>query len=228
MKNRVLVIDDEAAIHRFLKPALDASGYDVLPATTGTEGLRLVATSAPDIVVLDLGLPDMDGKDVLRSLRAYSSVPVIVLSARDREAEKIAALDLGADDYVEKPFAIGELLARVRSSLRRVAREIGETTRWEVGSLLVDTVKRTVTRAGEPLRLTPKEYDLLRLLVTNAGRVVTHRQIMTTIWGPAHLHDTQYLRVLVGQLRAKIELEGASERLIQNEPGVGYRLADNA
>ena len=226
MKDRILVIDDEPAIQRFLQPALNASGYDVLHAATGTEGLKLVATSAPDLVVLDLGLPDMDGKEVLASLRAYSSVPVIVLSARDRESEKIAALDLGADDYVEKPFAIGELLARVRSSLRRVARENEETTRWEVGPLVVDTVLRTVTRAGAPVRLTPKEYDLLQLLVANAGRVVTHRQIMTTIWGPAHLNDTQYLRVLVGQLRAKIEPDGAGQRLIQNEPGVGYRLAD--
>lgn len=224
MTTRVLVVDDEIPIQRFLKPALQASGYDVLFAESGRDALRLAATRAPDIVVLDLGLPDMDGKDVLAELRRFSQVPVIVLSAREREAEKIAALDLGADDYVEKPFAIGELMARLRTALRHAARGEVEVTRFELRDLVVDLGKRLVSRAGEAVRLTPKEYDLLAILVRHAGRVVTHRQILASVWGPAHAEDTQYLRVFIGQLRAKIEADPAAPKLILTEPGVGYRL----
>jgi two-component system KDP operon response regulator KdpE len=224
MSPRVLVVDDEAPIQRFLKPALVASGYDVLTADTGRQALHLIATAAPDLVVLDLGLPDMDGKEVLQRARAFSAVPVIVLSARDREAEKIAALDLGADDYVEKPFAIGELMARLRAALRHAARTETEITRFEARGLSVDLDRRRVSRDGAPIKLTPKEFDLLAILVRHAGKVVTHKQILTRVWGPAHAEDTQYLRVFVGQLRAKIEPTPNAARLIHTEAGVGYRL----
>ena len=220
----MLVVDDEPQIQRFLKPSLEAAGYKPVMAGTGAEALRLIATRAPDVVVLDLGLPDMDGKDVIQGVREWSQVPIIVLSARDREGEKIAALDLGADDYVSKPFGIGELMARIRTLLRHRSREEGETTVFESGGLVVDTLAHTVTRNGEALRLTPKEYDVLRLLVRNAGRVLTHRQILQAVWGPANVEDTQYLRVFVGRLRQKIEVDPADPQLIVTEPGVGYRF----
>jgi two-component system, OmpR family, KDP operon response regulator KdpE len=220
----VLVVDDEPQIQRFLKPSLEAAGFHPLAAMSGAEALKLIATRAPDVVVLDLGLPDMDGKDIIRGVREWSQVPIIVLSARDREGEKIAALDLGADDYVSKPFGIGELMARIRTLLRHRSREEGETTVFEQGGLVVDTLAHTVTRHGEALRLTPKEYDVLQLLVRNAGRVVTHRQILQAVWGPANVEDTQYLRVFVGRLRQKIEPDPAEPQLIVTEPGVGYRF----
>ncbi|MCW2318212.1 two-component system, OmpR family, KDP operon response regulator KdpE [Rhodoblastus acidophilus] len=224
MNARVLVVDDEAPIHRFLKPALAASGYDVLTAETGRQALHLIATAAPDVIVLDLGLPDMDGKEVLERARAFSKAPVIVLSARDREAEKIAALDLGADDYVEKPFAIGEFLARLRAALRHAATAEKEIARFEADGLSVDLDARLVSRDGQSIKLTPKEFDLLAVLVRHAGKVVTHREILTQVWGPAHRQDTQYLRVFVGQLRAKLEPDADAPRLIRTEAGVGYRL----
>ncbi len=224
MKTRVLVVDDEAPIQRFLRPALLASGYDVLSAETGAEALRLIATAAPDVIVLDLGLPDMDGKDVLRQARQFCRIPVIVLSARDREQEKIAALDLGADDYVEKPFAIGEFLARLRTALRHAAPDHTATPRFEAEGLMFDLERRRVVKDGQTLKLTPKEFDLLAVLVRHAGRVVTHRQILAAVWGPAHADDTQYLRVFVGQLRGKIETNPETPRLILTEPGIGYRL----
>lgn len=221
---RVLVVDDEPQIHRFLRPALEASGYAVVDAATAAEALRAIANSAPDIVLLDLGLPDMDGKEVISRTRSFSKVPIIVLSVRDREAEKIAALDLGADDYVEKPFEIGELMARLRAALRHKIADAGEVAAFEGGGLLVDTIRRVVTRDGEAVKLTPKEYDLLTVLVRNAGRVVTHRQLLTAVWGPAHTEDTQYLRVFIGQLRQKIEGNPAAQSIIRNEPGIGYRF----
>lgn len=221
---RVLVVDDEIPIQRFLKPALTAAGYEVLIADTGREALRLVATSAPDLIVLDLGLPDRDGKDVLVDIRAFSQIPIIILSARDRETEKIAALDLGADDYVEKPFAIGELMARVRTALRHAGTGRDEAMRFDSGGLCVDLHRRLVSRDGQSLKLTPKEYALLALLVQHAGRVITHRQILSTVWGPAHVDDAQYLRVLISQLRNKIEADPAVPKLLLTEPGVGYRL----
>jgi two-component system, OmpR family, KDP operon response regulator KdpE len=224
MNMRILVVDDEASIQRFLKPALEACGYDVLSAENGRQALHLIATAAPDLIVLDLGLPDMDGKEVLTRARQFSRVPVIVLSARDREAEKIAALDLGADDYVEKPFAIGEFMARLRAALRHAAKNEHESARFEGGGLSVDLDRRLVARDGQPIKLTPKEYDLLAILVRHAGRVVTHKQILSQVWGPAHVEDTQYLRVFVGQLRSKIESGAPAPRLIQTEAGVGYRL----
>lgn len=221
---RILVIDDEPQIHRFLTPALEASGYEVVIATTGAEGARAVASRAPDAVLLDLGLPDFDGKDVLKRIRAFSAVPVVVLSARDREAEKIEALDLGADDYVNKPFGIGELLARLRVALRHRPEAERKAMRIEVGSLVIDVPAHRVLRAGVEVRLTPKEFELLVVLARAAGKVLTHRQILAAVWGPAHVEDTQYLRVFVGQLRAKLETDPAAPQLIETEPGVGYRM----
>jgi two-component system, OmpR family, KDP operon response regulator KdpE len=224
--NRVLVVDDEPQIQKFLTVALTAAGYDVLNAETGAQALRLAATGAPDLIVLDLGLPDRDGKDVLGELRQFSQTPVIILSARDREAEKIEALDLGADDYVEKPFGIGELTARLRAALRHRANDAHPAARVEIDGVLMDFDRRLVTRQGEPVRLTPKEYDLLSVLFRNAGRVVTHRQILSAVWGPAHTEDTQYLRVFIGQLRAKIERDPTAPRIVKTEPGIGYRAAE--
>lgn len=222
---RILVVDDEPQIHRFLKPALEVSGYQVLRATTAREALELAASHAPDLVVLDLGLPDRDGKSIIADLRAERPVPIVVLSARDEEAEKVAALDLGADDYVEKPFGIAELLARIRTALRR-AEPSTPATPLVFGDIAVDLVRRQVTRKGEALHLTPKEYDVLALLAKNAGRVVTHRQLLLEIWGPAHATDVQYLRVTLGQLRLKIEPDPAHPSLIVTEPAVGYRLRE--
>ena len=220
---RILVVDDEAQIHRFLVPALDAAGYEPVRADTGNEGLRELARKAPDAVVLDLGLPDLDGKEFLIKARAFYHGPIHILSARDKETEKIDALDLGADDYVEKPFGVGELRARLRAALRHRLQADGVEPIVAAGDLTLDFDKRLVTRAGEPLRLSPREYDLLTQLVRGNGRVVTHRQLLTAVWGPAHVEDVQYLRVFVGQLRAKIEPDPSSPALIVTEPGVGYR-----
>jgi two-component system KDP operon response regulator KdpE len=227
-KARVLVIDDEAAILRFLKPAMEANAYEVASAGTAAEATKRIAAEAPDIVVLDLGLPDGDGKDVIRRVREWSDVPIIVLSARDREAEKIEALDLGADDFVNKPFGVGELMARMRAALRHRMQRHAETPILAIGDLEIDSLRHRVTRAGTEIRLTPKEFELLSFLARHAGKVVTHRQILTAVWGPAHTEDTQYLRVYVGHLRQKIEASPDDPRIIVTEPGVGYRIADNA
>jgi two-component system KDP operon response regulator KdpE len=220
---RILVIDDEPQIHRFLKPALEAAGYEPVRADTAAEGLREIARKAPDAVVLDLGLPDFDGKEALTRARAFYDGPIIVLSARDKETEKIDTLDLGADDYVEKPFGVGELLARLRVALRHRLRQKGADPVVVAGDLTIDLVKRLVTRSGQAIRLSPKEYDLLAQLVEGDGKVVTHRQLLTAVWGPAHVEDVQYLRVVVAQLRQKIEPDAAAPMLIVTEPGVGYR-----
>jgi len=222
-KPRILVIDDEPRIHRFLGPALEAAGYEPIRADTAADGLKEIARKAPDAVVLDLGLPDLDGKEALVKARAFYEGPIVILSARDRETEKIDALDLGADDYVEKPFGVGELLARLRVALRHRLRSEGAEPVVTVGDLTVDLVKRLVTRAGEPIRLSPREYDLLAQLVKGAGKVVTHKQLLTAVWGPAHEQDVQYLRVFVGQLRQKVEPDPSAPALILTEPGVGYR-----
>jgi two-component system, OmpR family, KDP operon response regulator KdpE len=226
MSPRVLVVDDEPQILRFLQPALDASGYVVLHAETGREALRAAANAAPDIIILDLGLPDMDGKEVLKQVRRFSKVPVIVLSARDAETDKIDALDAGADDYVEKPFAIGELLARLRVALRHARGAAEDRQILKADGLVIDRERRLVTRDGEAVKLTPREYELLALLAQNAGRVVTHGQILTAVWGPAHTDDVQYLRVFCGRLRAKIERDPAEPVLIKTETGVGYRFRE--
>jgi len=221
---RVLVIDDEPQIHRFLGPALDAAGYEVERCETAGEGLKAIASRPPDAVILDLGLPDMDGKEALKKARTFYGGPILILSARDREIEKIQALDLGADDYVEKPFGVGELLARLRVALRHKVLKAGGAPKIAAGDLEIDLVLRLVTRAGEPVRLSPKEYELLVRLAEGGGRVLTHRQLLTAIWGHAHEHDVQYLRVFVGQLRQKIEGDPAAPKLITTEPGVGYRF----
>ena len=223
-KPRILVIDDEPQMHRFLGPALGAAGFEALRADTGEAGLRMIAAGSPDAVVLDLGLPDMDGKDLLRAARAFYAGPVIVLSAREREAEKIATLDLGADDYVQKPFGVGEFLARLRVALRHKLERVGAEAVIVAGDLEIDLVKRLVSRAGEPVRLSPKEYELLARLAEGDGKVLSHRALLTAIWGPAHVDDLPYLRVLVGQLRQRIEAEPSTPKHILTEPGVGYRF----
>ncbi|HTK34492.1 MAG TPA: winged helix-turn-helix domain-containing protein [Caulobacteraceae bacterium] len=225
---RILVIDDEPQIHRFLGPALDAAGYEPVRADTAADGLREIARRPPEAVVLDLGLPDMDGKTALVQARAFYEGPILILSARDRELEKIEALDLGADDYLEKPFGVGELLARLRVSLRHRLQREGAAAVVRSGDLEIDLVKRLVSRDGEPVRLSPKEYDLLAKLAEGGGKVLTHRQLLTAVWGPAHADDVQYLRVFVGQLRQKLEDDAAHPRLILTELGVGYRFAEPA
>jgi two-component system, OmpR family, KDP operon response regulator KdpE len=221
---RILVIDDEPQIHRFLGPALEAAGYEPLRADTAAEGLAAIARRAPDAVVLDLGLPDMDGKDALIRARAFYEGPILILSARDMETEKIDALDAGADDYVEKPFNVGEFLARLRVALRhRLSRE-GAAPVVQAGDLKIDLVKRLVTRGGEAVKLSPREYDLLARLVEGGGRVLTHRQLLTSVWGPANVDDVQYLRVFIGHLRQKLEPDPSSPRHLTTESGVGYRF----
>lgn len=225
MKSRsvILIIDDEPQIHRFLKHSLAAAGYHLLHAETAAVGLAAFSAHKPDIIVLDLGLPDLDGKAVIGQIRQTSQTPIIVLSARDQEAEKIAALDLGADDFVAKPFGIGELLARIRVCLRANRASAAQTHKLTLGDLTIDDEAHRVERAGNAIRLTPKEFDLLVLLARSAGKVLTHRHILQSLWGPAHVEDTPYLRVFIGQLRQKIEAEPTSPRLILTEPGVGYR-----
>ena len=222
---RILVVDDEPQTHRFLHAALAAAGYVVERADTAAEGLRLAASRAPDAVLLDLGLPDMDGQEALTRLRAFSRAPVVVVSARDREAEKIAALDAGADDYVEKPFGIGELLARIRAALRHGRAQEGVAELFQADGVEVDLTRRLVCVGGAAVALSPREYELLALMVRNAGRVMTQRQLLTAVWGPAHTDDVQYLRVYMGHLRQK--LGPAGTRLIATEPGVGYRLLES-
>jgi two-component system KDP operon response regulator KdpE len=225
-KSRILVVDDEPAILRFLRPALEANDYEVSTAGTVAEATKRIAAEVPDIVVLDLGLPDGDGKEVIRRVREWSDVPIVVLSAREREAEKIDALDLGADDYVNKPFGIGELMARMRAAMRHRMQQRAETPVLRVGDLEIDSVRHRVIRAGSEVKLTPKEFELLSFLARHAGMVLTHKQILTAVWGPAHSGDTQYLRVYVGHLRQKIETDSDDPTVILTEPGIGYRLAE--
>lgn len=222
---RILVVDDEPAILRFLRPTLEANDYEVTTAGTAAEAMKRIAGERPDVVVLDLGLPDGDGKDVIKRVREWSDVPIVVLSAREREAEKIAAFDLGADDYVDKPFGIGELMARLRAALRHRLQRRDETPVLRLGELEIDSVRHRVTRAGQEIKLTRKELDLLSFLARHAGKVVTHRQILTAVWGPAHTEDTQYLRVYIRQLRQKIEPSPGDPQIISTEFGIGYRIA---
>jgi two-component system, OmpR family, KDP operon response regulator KdpE len=224
---RVLVVDDEPAILRFLRPALVASNYEVEAAGTAAEATKRIATDVPDIVVLDLGLPDGDGRDVIRQVRAWSDVPIVVLSARDRETDKIEALDLGADDFVNKPFGVGELMARMRTALRHRIQRHAETPVLKVGDIEIDSVRHRVTRGGAEVKLSPKEFDLLSFLARHAGMVVTHKQILAAVWGPAHTEDTQYLRVYIGHLRQKIESNPDDPQVVVTEPGIGYRIAED-
>ncbi|MFL5003681.1 MAG: response regulator [Xanthobacteraceae bacterium] len=225
-RTRVLVVDDEAAILRFLKSAIEANNYEMASAGTVAEATQRIAADPPDIVLLDLALPDGDGKDVIRRVREWSDVPIIVLSARDREIEKIEALDLGADDFVNKPFGVGELMARMRTALRHRMQGQAETPVLKVGNLEIDNLRHRVTRDDEEVKLTPKEFELLSFLARHCGKVLTHKQILTAVWGPAHAADTQYLRVYVGHLRQKIENKPDDPRIVVTEPGVGYRIAE--
>jgi two-component system KDP operon response regulator KdpE len=223
---RALIVDDEPQIRRFLRATLNAHHYQVIEAASGDEAISKIATEHPDIVILDLGLPDLDGLDVIDRIREWSKVPIIVLSVRGHESDKIAALDRGADDYVTKPFGTGELLARVRAALRHQLQSEVEEPLFRAGELSVDLAKRIVTVGDQEVKLTPKEYDLLRLLVTHAGKVLTHQLLLREVWGPTFMGETHYVRVYVGTLRQKIEPNPAQPRYILTEPGVGYRLRD--
>ena len=224
---RLLVVDDEPPMRRFLRASLTAAGYAVEEAGTGAEALRVAASHPPDAVLLDLGLPDMDGVEVARRLREWSAVPIVVLSARGRENDKIEALDAGADDYVTKPFAIGELTARLRAALRRSARTEGdEQAIVTTGPLAIDLGRRRVTLAGADVKLTPIEYRLLATLARHAGRVLTHAALLREVWGPGSTTQHHYLRVFMAQLRRKLEADSSRPQLLLTEPGVGYRLKD--
>jgi two-component system KDP operon response regulator KdpE len=224
----ILLVEDEPQMRKFLRAGLGTQEYDLVEAETGREGLTQAAGRRPDVVLLDLGLPDTDGLEVIRRLREWSAVPIIVISARGREQDKIAALDLGADDYLTKPFSVGELLARVRVALRHVRRAADGTDQpvFQVGDLRVDLARREITVRGASVHLTPTEYKLLATLVRFAGRVVTHRQLLKEVWGLAATTQAHYLRVYMGQLRHKIEADPARPSYLTTEPGVGYRLRD--
>jgi two-component system KDP operon response regulator KdpE len=223
---RILLVDDEVSIQRAVGPLLQSRGYEVEIAGTGRSALKIVAEHPPDLVVLDLGLPDIEGTEICRRLRAGSQAPIIVLSARGGEADKVSALDLGADDYVTKPFNPEEVLARIRVALRRVfSAESGDVGRIQCGDLTIDYDRRRVVRGDEEIRLTPKEFDLLSLLARNPDRVLTHRTILKAVWGPNAVDQPEHLWVLMGQLRKKIEVDAANPRYLVSEPWVGYRLA---
>ena len=223
---RILLVSDEPRIQGSLAPALTTCGYQVQIAKTGRGALRLIATTPFNIVFLDLDLSNMDGAEVLRKIRTHSKIPIIVLSARTQEAEKVQALDAGADDYLEKPCGIDELMARLRVALRHTAHERRDPAQISSGGLRVNFAKRSVRKNGVAVKLTPKEYDFLVMLARHAGRPLTHRQILTAVKGPDHRDNTQYLRVFIGQLRAKIEEDPSTPRLILTEHGVGYRFVD--
>jgi two-component system KDP operon response regulator KdpE len=223
---RILVVEDEPQMLKFLGASLASEGYRTLEATTGAQGIELVRTYNPDLVLLDLGLPDKDGMDVTREVRELSNRPIIVLSARGQESDKIRALDVGADDYLTKPFGTGELMARIRVALRHAAHAKEERTEpiLQVGELEIDLDRHRVTRAGEEVHLTPNEYKLLAFLMKHAGKVLTHRQLLKEVWGAAYATQTHYLRVYMVQLRHKLEADPTRPRYLLTEPGVGYRL----
>lgn len=222
-KLRVLVVDDEPAIRRFLRASLAARGNEVFEASTGQEALSAVVAHRPDLVILDLGLPDLDGIEVTRRLREWTRIPIIILSVREHETDKVRALDAGADDYVTKPFGIGELLARMRAAMRHITQPTTESV-FTSGELTMDMVRRLVTVTGHEIQLTPTEYDLLRVLAMNAGKVLTHHQLLRQVWGAAFDEESHMLRVNISNLRRKIEPDPTRPRYIVTEPGVGYRL----
>jgi two-component system KDP operon response regulator KdpE len=225
----ILVIEDEPPIRRFLRASLGGEGYRLVEAETGQQGLSMAATQPPDLVMLDLGLPDMDGLQIIAELRRWSQMPIIILSARGQEQDKVLALDHGADDYLSKPFGMDELLARIRVALRHQARlrgqPAGATTRFRVGELTVDLEARRVFMRGQEVHLTPIEYRLLTTFVQHAGKVLTHRFLLQEVWGPGHSEETHYLRVFTASLRRKLEADPARPRYLLTEQGVGYRLA---
>jgi len=227
-KRNVLLVEDEIQMRRFLKVALESDGYRFAEAGTAGEGLSLTASNNPDVVLLDLGLPDMDGLEFIRRVRDWSRVPIIVISAREQESDKVRALDSGADDYLTKPFGVSELLARVRVAIRHAEARAGgrEESVFEAGDLRIDFTKRQVFVGSAEVHLTPLEYRLLLVLARNAGKVVTHRQLLKEVWGPSYVEHTQYLRVYMTQLRHKLESDPARPRYLLNEPGVGYRFRD--
>ncbi len=220
---RILVVDDERAIRRYLHTSLTARGYTVLEAASGEEALREAVRERLDLVILDLGLPDLDGVEVVRRLREWSKLPILILSVRDREDDKVAALDAGADDYLTKPFGMGELLARIRVAMRHSVHASDEPV-YEVDDLRVDLARREVALKGERVALTPTEYDLLRALVQNAGKVMTHKQLLRQVWGAAYEEEAHLLRVNISNLRRKIEPNPDQPQYVLTEPGVGYRL----
>ncbi len=220
---QILIVDDEPQIRRFLRISLEINGYRVSEAASGEEAIVRTAQLRPDAVILDMGLPDMDGLEVLKRLREWTQTPVIILSVRDSDTDKVAALDAGADDYLTKPFSVEELMARIRTAQRHAQPQQDEAI-FTSGRLRVDLTRRLVTVAGEPVKLTPTEYALLRLLIQHAGKVLTHQQILRSVWGPEYVHETHYLRVYFAQLRQKIEANPALPEIILTEPGVGYRL----
>ena len=221
---KILIVDDEPQILRFLRASLPAHGYECVEASTGSQAIRAFATERPDALILDLGLPDLDGFAVIQAVRASALTPIIVLSARSDVDGKVKALELGADDYVTKPFDMAELLARLKAALRHGLQALGEAPIFRTGPLAVDLVNRRVMVSENEVHLSPKEYNLLRFLVAQAGKVVTHQQLLQEVWGPAHVEDVQYLRVLMRQLRQKIEPDSAVARFLITEPGIGYRL----
>lgn len=223
----VVLIEDEPQIRRFLRATLTGQGYRLFEATTGADGLVEVGSRQPDVVIIDLGLPDMDGIEVIRRLREWTAVPIIVLSARGQERDKVTALDAGADDYVSKPFGASELLARIRVALRHAAGASHEADEaaFKVGELQVDLLRRHVAVGAAEVRLTPTEYKLLTTLIRHAGKVVTHQQLLREVWGPAHTDQAHYVRIYMAHLRHKLEAEPARPRYLLTEPGVGYRLA---
>ena len=220
---RVLVVDDEQAIRRFLRTSLTANGYEVFEAANGEQALAGVVSHRPDVIILDLGLPDIDGVEVTARLREWSQLPIIILSVREREPDKIAALDAGADDYLTKPFGVGELMARLRVVLRRMALSQDEPA-YMIGKLAIDLARRLVTVDGQEVQLTPTEYDLLRVLATHAGKVLTHQQLLRQVWGMGYEAEAHLLRVNISNLRHKLEPDPARPQYITTEPGVGYRL----
>ncbi|MEO5929790.1 MAG: response regulator [Candidatus Kapaibacterium sp.] len=223
---RVLIVDDEPQIRRFLRASLGPHQYHLIEAATGAEALRLATSDHPNIIILDLGLPDIDGIEIISRIREWSHVPIIVLSVRGREIDKVEALDRGADDYVTKPFSIGELLARMRTALRHQLQVEVDDPIFRTGGLVVDLARRSVTVEETEVKLTPKEYEILRNLVIHAGKVLTHQHLLREVWGPTYMGQNHYLRVFVGTLRGKIEPDPAKPRYIITEPGVGYRLTD--
>ena len=223
---KILVIEDDPQIRKFLTITLTSHDYAVIPAETGNEGIRLATSVKPDAMLLDLGLPDIDGTEVIHSVREWSNLPIIVLSVRSQEEEKVKAIDLGANDYVTKPFGTAELLARIRVALRDAIVAQAEQTEITIGDLQIDLMKRVVTLRGDRIKLSPKEFHLLKVLAMNAGKLLTHKYLMQQVWGEPYSDNNQYLRIYIAQLRQKLEKDPARDQFIINEPGIGYRIEE--